>query len=98
MLAAVLHESEPFATTAHWRIVPDARLRMRYWDDECVLYHGAAGDTHRVPEPVGQLLEALAARVSATPEELSEQIDLHHDDVVNSLLDMCRLGIAEPLA
>lgn len=81
-----------------WRVHPDARLRLRYWDDECVVYHGAAGNTHRVPQPVGQLLEALQARGTATAADLSAHIDLDQSDVERSLQDMRVLGIAELLA
>ena len=77
-----------------WRVASDAALRLRYWDGECVLFHGAAGDTHRLPELVGRLVEQVA-RSPATVRALSEAIDLHEDDVRESLAELQRLGIVE---
>lgn len=92
--------TEPFQALdlhARWRIAPDARLQFRYWGDECVLYHGAAGNTHRVPDLVGRVLERLAVD-AATTAALSEDVDLDAGDVQSSLLEMCSLGIAERMA
>ncbi len=75
-----------------WRVAADAALRLRYWDGECVLFHGAAGDTHRLPEAVGQLLEQLIS-APAPAALLSGAIDLHEDDVQRSLAELARLGI-----
>jgi len=86
------------AVQERWQVHPDARLRIRYWGEECVLYHGAAGNTHRLPQPVGQLLEALQAAGDATAADLSERIDLDQNDVEQSLHEMRRLGIVNPLA
>lgn len=82
------------ASSAVWHLAPDAQLLLRYWDDECVLYHGASGDTHRLPELVGRLLERLG-EAPATIPELAEAIDLHEEDVAASLEEFVRLGIAE---
>lgn len=77
-----------------WRLAPDAGLQLRFWGDECVLFHGASGDTHRLPEVVGQLLERLAALPMAAPQ-LSHDINLHEDDVAAALQELSRLGIVE---
>lgn len=93
--------TEPFPTLdldARWRVASDARLQLRYWGDECVLYHGAAGNTHRVPELVGRLLERLQSDTVATTAALSEGVDLDAGDVQSSLMEMCSLGIAERAA
>lgn len=82
--------------TRRWAVVPDAQLRLRYWDEECVLYHGSSGDTHRLPELVGRLLEHLLV-APATLFELSEAINLHEEDVATALGDLARLGITEPV-
>ncbi|WP_156374383.1 HPr-rel-A system PqqD family peptide chaperone [Pseudorhodoferax sp. Leaf274] len=79
-----------------WRVHPDARLRMRHWGDESVVYHGASGSTHRLALPVGEMLELLQS-VQATPEQISERIDLDRGDVDQVLQEMLRLGIAERL-
>lgn len=80
-----------------WQIPADAGLQLRFWDDECVMYHGAAGNTHRVPELVGRLLECLLVQPDTTAA-LSERVDLDADDVQSSLREMCALGVAERLA
>ena len=77
-----------------WRLAGDAALRMHYWDDECVLFHGATGDTHRLPDAVGRLLERVAA-APAGVAALSDAIDLHQDDVALSLAELERLDIVE---
>ncbi len=78
-----------------WRIAEDAGLRLRYWGEECVLFHGAACDTHRLPALVGRLLERLA-QAPASVSTLSAAIDLHEDDVSSALHELTRLGITEP--
>lgn len=84
------------STNGQWRVAAGAGLRLRFWGDECVLLHGACGATHRLPEPVGRLLEhLLAAPASAT--ELSEALNLHRDDVARALVELASLGITQPL-
>lgn len=84
------------ATAILWHIADDAQLRLRYWDDECVLYHGAAGNTHRLPDLVGRMLEQL--RISpASILALAESINLHEEDVETALHELARLGITEVL-
>ncbi|WP_326533774.1 HPr-rel-A system PqqD family peptide chaperone [Pseudorhodoferax sp.] len=93
-------KNETFLTTdlnACWQISADAQLQFRFWGDECVLYHGAAGSTHRVPELVGRLLQCLLQE-PATTATLSERVDLDAEDVESSLREMGSLGIAERLA
>jgi PqqD family protein of HPr-rel-A system len=76
-----------------WQIAENAQLKFRFWDDECVLYHGASGDTHRLPELVGRLLQQLM-RVPADMDSLADSINLHKDDVESTLHQMAQLGIA----
>lgn len=59
-----------------------------------MVWHGASGDTHRLPEAVGQLLASLR-QASATASELSQAVDLHQDDVEAALAELARLGIVE---
>jgi PqqD family protein of HPr-rel-A system len=77
-----------------WRIADDAQLKFRYWDDECVLYHGASGDTHRLPEVIGKMLEHLM-QAAASISALSISIDLHEDDVKVALDKLAGLGITQ---
>ncbi|MFT3720048.1 HPr-rel-A system PqqD family peptide chaperone [Pseudorhodoferax sp.] len=81
-----------------WQIDADAQLKLRFWEDECIVYHGAAGDTHRVPGLVGSMLQCLMQGEAWTAAALSEGIDLHIDDVHTSLTSMHRLGIVHRLA
>lgn len=69
---------------------------MHCWDDECVIWHGAAGDTHRLPLAIGQLLDRLRMG-PANAAGLSLAIDLHQEDVEQGLSALARLGIVEPL-
>jgi len=78
---------------ALWQIADNAQLKFRFWDDECVLYHGASGDTHRLPELVGRLLQQLL-QAPATTAALADSIDLHEEDVESALRQMTQLGIA----
>lgn len=84
------------ATAILWHIADDAQLRLRYWDDECVLYHGAAGNTHRLPDLVGLMLEQLQIS-PASILALAESINLHEEDVETALHELARLGITEVL-
>jgi len=77
---------------ALWQIADNAQLKFRFWDDECVLYHGASGDTHRLPELVGRLLQQLL-QAPATTAALAESINLHEEDVNSALRQMSQLGI-----
>lgn len=77
-----------------WRIAPGAELRLRFWGEECVLFHGAAGNTHLLPDVVGTMLQALV-QADASAERLSALVDLHVADVRSALLEMSALGIAE---
>ena len=74
--------------------MPDAGLRLHCWNDECVIWHGAAGDTHRMPQAIGQLLDRLSMS-PANAAELSLAIDLHQEDVEQALSELARLGIVE---
>lgn len=82
------------AESPSWRVAADAELQLRYWDDECVMFHGASGDTHRIGQAVGEMLEHLL-RAPASIPELAEAINLHEDDVTAALQELARLGITE---
>lgn len=76
-----------------WQIAENAQLKFRFWDEECVLYHGASGDTHRLPQLVGHLLQQLV-QAPADIGSLADSINLHEDDVESVLHQMAQLGIA----
>lgn len=53
-------------TPTHWRVPVGAELTWRRWpgEDEYVFYHGGTGDTHRLSELAGLVMEqALAGPV-----------------------------------
>ena len=77
-----------------WQVAADAQLKLRYWDNECVLYHGASGDTHRLPDLIGHLLERLLLS-PASVASLAEAIDLHEEDVETAVNELAGLGITE---
>lgn len=54
---------------ARWIVVAPARLRLRRWDDEVVVYDDRSGDTHLLDDAGGRVLERLVAG-SASEEEL----------------------------
>lgn len=47
----------------HWRVPASAKLSWRRWpdEDEYVFYHGATGNTHRLSELAGMLMEQALA-------------------------------------
>lgn len=47
------------AVPNHWRVPPHANLLWRRWPGEAeyVFYHGASGDTHRLSELAGLIME-----------------------------------------
>ncbi len=56
------------STPTHWRVPAGARLIWRRWPGEAeyVFYNGAAGDTHRLSELAGVVMEqALAGPVDS---------------------------------
>lgn len=70
---------------------------MRFWDDECVLHHGASGNTHLLQRWVGELVQALL-QADATASQLAERLDLDFVDVERSLREIAGIGVAEPQA
>jgi hypothetical protein len=51
----------PMAMSLNWRIPSDADLHGRRWpgESEYVFYHGATGDTHRLSELAGLVIELI---------------------------------------
>lgn len=96
MLSGVAQNNASSDTQDLWRVHPDARLLLRHWGEESVVYHGASGSTHRLQQPVGEMLELLQTS-RATADEISERVNLERDDVQHALREMMRLGIAERL-
>lgn len=92
------------STPTHWRVPPDATLIWRRWpdEDEYVFYHSATGDTHRLSELAGIILEqALAGPVNSA--DLLQWLLEQGDEVPEATLDhvfasLVRLEFLEPVA
>ena len=87
-----------------WRIPLEADLRHREWEGEHVLFHGAAGDTHRFSEAAALVLlhlmttSANEAELAAMLAEAAE-VDLAEAETALSgiLAELERIEYAEPV-
>lgn len=81
-----------------WRIARGQRLRLRAWQDECVVFNDLSGDTHLLgsaaaivltalqaaPAASAALAATLAARLGlALDEQLREEVDALLDELAN---------------
>jgi PqqD family protein of HPr-rel-A system len=74
--------------STHWRVPAGAKLSWRRWpgEDEYVFYHDATGDTHRLSELAGLIMEqALAGPVASA--ELMQWLQKQGDETPESTLD-----------
>lgn len=85
-------------TNGSWQLTAGHELRLRYWDEECVVHHLGSNHTHRLAAWAGQLLEDLrdggpqpAAQLAARFEDLSAQ------DVETTLYELSQLALVEQL-
>ncbi len=89
---------------SHWRVPFHSKLIWRRWpdEDEYVFYHGASGDTHRLSELAGLIMEqALAAPVACATlaEWLREQGDTAPEATLEHVFaSLIRLEFIEPVA
>jgi hypothetical protein len=87
----------------HWRVPAGTKLTWRRWpgEDEYVFYHSATGDTHRLSELAGIILEqALAGPVSSV--ELTRWLGEQGDETPEATLDhvfasLSQLELVEPI-
>lgn len=86
-----------------WRIPLQARLLWRRWPGEAeyVFYHGASGDTHRLSELAGQVMEqALAGPLNTAKLALwlAAQGDPSPEDTLDDLYaTLAQLDFLEPV-
>lgn len=86
----------------HWRVPPNARLLWRRWpgEDEYIFYHGASGDTHRLSELAGLIMErALEGPVERAElaRWLADQGDASPQDTLDSVYaGLSQLDLLEP--
>ena len=94
---------ELMSLPTHWRIRAGAKLIWRRWpgEDEYVFYHGATGDTHRLSELAGAIMEqALAGPVdsAALMQWLLEQGDSAPEATLDHVFaGLVQLEFIEPL-
>jgi len=92
--------------TAAWQVPVEAKLPLRYWDGDYVVYNPLTGNTHVLDIVAGKVLEIIMAG-PATSAELCQHIaaflDVPNDlrtaenvDAILAVLD--RLGLIEPVA
>jgi PqqD family protein of HPr-rel-A system len=86
-----------------WLAVQPARLRVRRWDDEVVVYDDRSGDTHLLDDACGRVLERLLT-ASGSDQELaalcagSEDSPGSPEARLYRVLDrLRRLGLVKPL-
>ena len=87
----------------HWRVPANSNLTWRRWpdEDEYVFYHGATGDTHRLSELAGVIMEqALVGPVISA--DLTEWLREQGDDAPETTLDnvfssLVSLELIEPM-
>jgi len=57
-----------------WALCPDLDLHLRCWEDECIAYLAASGDTHCLSALAGQVL-ALLQKNSMNIVQLVQHIE-----------------------
>ena len=88
-----------------WRVGLGCDLRWRQWDDECIVFNPAAGDTHVLNHAAAEALQALENAptdidglthtvASALNLEPDEELLRHMQQLVDQLDD---LGLIEPV-
>lgn len=83
-------------TPTHWRIPPSAKLSWRRWPDESeyVFYHGATGDTHRLSELAGMIMEqAMAGPVDTAA--LMQWLLMQDDSAPEATLDQVFASLSQ---
>ncbi len=88
-----------------WRIAPGQTLRLRRWEDECVLYNDLSGDTHLLGAVAASLLDVLGGGAASLPElaqalcgELGVEADAELEAALAPLLDqLAHLALIETL-
>lgn len=66
-----------------WRLTEGHDLRLRCWDEACVVHHLASNQTHRLSLNAGQLLELLVTHGPQSAQELTS----HFEDASAAELD-----------
>jgi hypothetical protein len=76
-------------------LAPNADIRLRSWDENAVLYHGAAASTYEISALMAVSLKILQSG-SQSPAALAEMICVDHQEVNKSeCLEHLVLGYRE---
>lgn len=79
-----------------WHVPPHAALDWRRWPDEneYVFYHGATGDTHRLSDVAGRIMEQ-ALKGPLDVALLLQWLLTHGDTEAENTLDHVLAGLAQ---
>lgn len=81
-----------------WQLTVGHALRLRYWDDECVVHHLGSNHTHRLAAWAGQLLEDLRDGGAQATETLAARFDgMAPEELEQTLMELARLALVERL-
>jgi PqqD family protein of HPr-rel-A system len=92
------------ASITSWQLTPPAKLHWQQWDDECLFYHAASGDTHLI-DPTGAqillILQGSPKTLAELLEDLGESEDAKATQRLSGYLEsllakLHRLGVIEP--
>jgi hypothetical protein len=80
----------------HWRVPAGAKLTWRRWpgEDEYVFYHSATGDTHRLSEVAGLVMEEILTG-RANGAKLIEWLRKQGSDTPEATLNQVCAGLAQ---
>lgn len=76
-----------------WALSPDLDLRLRCWEDECIAYIGASGDTHCLSALTGEMLVLLQKNPMDTAQLVQHFADI--DNSAEDFLPYCESILSE---
>ena len=82
-------------TPIRWSLAVGADPEWRRWDDEFVVHHALANDTHRLSAPAGRALEYLATVGSIDSLDLAHACAIGEDQASETLTALAELGFVE---
>ena len=98
-----MSSKKPKARAASWSIVAGATLHWKVWDDDCIVFNTASGQTHLLDPIPALLVRQIEAGCGNSEELFSQTARLLDTDLTaelqSSLEDMLRqldqLGLIE---
>lgn len=80
---------------ARWRLVAEANVEWRFWDNEYVVHHALSNDTHRLSQFAGRLLSELRQSGSLHTDSLAQGCAAYSDEVAETLAVLEELDLVE---